>query len=178
MNLADLTQVSVRDFAEELGKIEIKKIEIPKFSIPNWPKDVAVSGHLGKRDYCIPVQGSDNLLAWKTGRHRISFMIDSAGMITFKFAGIGRPKFYEKHEVCQYGGCGMDLMPLCCSGNTENALARITALILFDRFKVEVLAKILVELKSTVPVHNQVVDAVMKAFEPFIPFVVADQFSG
>lgn len=64
------------------------------------------------------------------------------------------------------------------SSDYEKNLSRLTTLILFDKFKVEVLAKILAELKSAVSIHNQVVDAVMKVFEPFIPFVVVDRLSG
>ena len=65
MNLADMTQESIGGFAEELGKIEIKQIEIPKFSIPNWPKDIVARGLLGKRNYCVPALGNNNLLEWR-----------------------------------------------------------------------------------------------------------------
>ena len=173
MNLTDLTQVSVGDFAEELGKVEIKQMEIPKFSIPNWPKDVVVSGCLGKRDYCVPVLEKNELLGWQTGRHRISFYIKGNGAICFKFNGLfGRPVF---DEIC--GDEYYERIRWVSSDYGKNP-SRLATLILFDKFKVEMLAKILAELKSTVPIHNQVVDAVMKAFEPFIPFVVADQLSG
>lgn len=172
MNLADLTQVSVKDFAEELGKVEIKKIEIPKFFIPNWPKGVVVSGHLGKKDYCVPVLESTNLLGWKTDRQGISFRINSNGAIVFKFHGMfRRPVFDKQWDFESYSYIHW------VSSDYKKNLSRLATLILFDKFKVEMLVKILALIESTVPVHNQVVDAVMKAFEPFIPFVVADQLS-
>ena len=173
MNLSDMTQVSVRDFIEELGKVEIKQIEIPKFSIPNWPKDVVVQGHLGKRDYCVPIPDNNDLLGWRTGRHGISFGINGKGAIQFNFHGLfGRPVF----DLIDYAYPFQYIYWV--SSDYKKNLSRLATLVLLDRFKVEMLAKILSELRASVPVHNQVVDAVMKAFEPFIPFVVADQLSG
>jgi len=173
MNLADMTQESIGGFAEELGKIEIKQIEIPKFSIPNWPKDIVARGLLGKRNYCVPALGNNNLPEWRTGRHKISFHINNKGAIKFDFHGLfGRPVFDRKFGFDSY-----DIVVGWASSDYEKNLSRLAALILFDRFKIEIFAKILAELKNTVPVHNQVVDAVTKVFELFIPFLVADQLS-
>jgi hypothetical protein len=122
----------------------------------------------------MPVLENNNLLGWRTGRHGISFRINDKGAIRFNFHGrFGRPVFDKIFSLHEY-----EYKIRWASSDYEKNLSRLATLILFDKFKVEVLAKILAELKSTVPVHNQVVDAVMKAFEPFIPFVVADQFSG
>ena len=173
MNLADITQVSVRDFAEELGKVEIKQVIIPVFLIPNWPKEVVLKGHLGRKDYCVPILDDNGLLTWKTGRHGISFRINEYGTITFSFHGFfGKPVFGTESAFDGY-----KKIHWASSNHIKNS-SRLATLVLFDRFKVEILTKILSDLKVSVPVHNQVVDAVTKAFEPFIPFVVADQLSG
>ena len=172
MDLTDTLQASIGDLAEELKKVGIKDIQLPAFFIPNWPKGVFLKGYLGKRDYCVPVLGSDNLMGWHTGRHGISFWIERDGEIGFEFHGLfGRPVFDEMigpevtHKV------------RWVRSDYPRTLSRIATLVLFDAFKGDVFAKVLAELKSAAPVHNRVADAVMKAFEPFIPSLVADRLS-
>ncbi len=172
MDLISLPSMSVRDIAEELTRLEVEELEIPKFAIPNWPSGVVVSGNLGKRDYRVPVLQGNNLLQWKTGRHKISFWVTDKGVIGFRFHfsfGKRRPTFDEKYGPESYSRIRY------VTSDYEKNPSRLATVILFDQFKVDVLLKILPELKNNSQIHNQVIEEAKKAFEPFIPFVVLDQ---
>ena len=174
MDLTSLTSMSVRDIAEELTKLEIKELEIPKFAIPNWPPGVAVRGHLGKRDYRVLILQENNLLKWRTGRHKISFWVTDKGVIGFQFHfsfGRRRPIFDEKY------GIEASTPIHYVSSYYEKNLSRLATVILFDQFKYDILFRMLSELKNNSNINNQVIEEVKKAFEPFVPFVVLDQLA-
>lgn len=166
--------MSIRDIAEELTKLEVKELEIPKFAIPNWPPGVVVKGQLGKRDYRVPVLQGNNLLKWRTGRHKISFWVTDKGVIGFRFHfsfGSRRPTFDKKYGSEPYSRIRY------VSSDYKKNLSRLATVILFDQFKVDVLLRVLPELKNNSQIHNQVIEEVKKAFEPFVPFIVLDQLT-
>ena len=171
--------MSVGDIAEELTKLEVKEMEIPIFVIPNWPKDFDMRGQLGKRDYRVPVlQNVDSgLLKWHIGRNKISFLVSKDGSIRFKFHGFSRPTFdygiffFQKEKEWYYRSRHW------VSSDYPKNLSRLATVALFDQFRVDIFLKILPELKNNSQIHNQVVEEVKKAFEPFIPFIVMDQLS-
>lgn len=179
MDLTSLTSISVRDIAEELTKLEVKEVEIPIFSISNWPKDFDVSDQLGKKDYHVPVlqDGGGSLLKWHIGRNKISFQVHKDGSIRFKFHGFGRPTFdrgaffSQRHKEWYYGSRHW------VSSDYDKNLSRLATVVLFDQFKVDIFLRVLPELKNNSQIHNQVIEEVKKAFEPFIPFIVLDQLT-
>lgn len=180
MDLTNLISMSLRDIAEELTKFEVKEVKVPIFNIPNWPKDFDISGQLGKRDYRVPVlhDSSSGLLEWYISRNKISFRISKDGSIRFKFHGFNRPTFdyghffFSKEKKWYYGSRHW------ASSDYEKNLSRLATVVLFDQFKVDILLRILPELKNSSQIHNQIAEEVKKTFEPFIPFIVLDKLTG
>lgn len=179
MKEGSLASTNAMDLINQIRGLEIKDIHVPKFTMPYWPKGVSINGYLGKRDYRAPSLQDNGLLSWKTGRHKISFMVDVKGAIRFDFIGSFKgfrdfPVFYK--ELC-YGGYGSTnerRAYWACSDHDINT-SRLGALILFDQFKTDVLLKVLKEIKNSN--HNEVAGVITKAFEPFVPFAVADMLS-
>lgn len=160
MDLTDLTSMSVRDIAEELTKLEIKEVEVPKnLKLPNWPLAAGeLSVKLGKRDYVYPTKAEmTSMLRLVRKSHRITFKIRSNGTFQVHFSGWRRPMWSGSHE--------------------DQNIERVKTLILFHQFKDELFARIMQQLRHDLGFHNQVVDMVRQAFEPFIPFVVLDQLT-
>lgn len=177
MDLTSLTSMSVGGIVEELIKLKLegKELEIPKFVIPNWPSGVVVHGYLGRRDYRVPVLQENNLLKWRTGRHKISFRVTGEGVIGFCFHfsfGRRRPVF-----DIQYGIEYFDQKIRYVSSDYYKNSSRIATVMLFDQFKVDVFLRVISELENNFLIHNQVVEEVKKAFEPFMPFIVMDQLT-
>jgi len=56
-------------------------------------------------------------------------------------------------------------------------LIRLRALVLFHQFKDEIFTLIIQKLKADLEGYNHVIEEVKRAFEPFVPFVVADALS-
>ena len=153
-------------------KLKSNRSRFPSSQFRIGPKILLREAFLAKGTTAYPLW--EITICWSgEGRHKISFHINNKGAIKFDFHGLfGRPVFDRKFGFDSY-----DIVVGWASSDYEENLSRPAALILFDRFKIEIFAKILAELKNTVPVHNQVVDAVTKVFELFIPFLVADQLS-
>ena len=61
-----------------------------------------------------------------------------------------------------------------CSDHDKNT-SRLGALMLFNQFKGEILSKVMTEFKNSI--HNDIAGTIQKAFEPFVPFAVADLLS-
>lgn len=167
------------DLLSQMKGLEIKNTDVPKFTMPYWPKGVLINGYLGKRDYRVPSLQDNGLLSWHTGRHEISFLVDVKGAIRFDFLGAFKrfrdfPVF--DRELChgEYGSTYHRPVYWACSDH-DKSTSRLGALILFDQFKTEVLLKVLAEVKSSS--HNDVAGMITKAFEPFVPFAVADLLS-
>ena len=89
--------------------------------------------------------------------HWITFIIRDDGTFQVHFRGWRRPIWSGSHE--------------------DRNIERVKALILFQQFKDELFARILQQLRRDLKSHEQVVEMVRQAFEPFIPFVVMDQLS-
>lgn len=158
MDLTNLTSMNIRSFAEELVNLEIQEVEVPKNTrLPNWPKAAGeVTVKLGKRDYIYPIKAEmTGMLRLVRKNHWITFKIRSDGTFQVRFFGWRRPIWSGSHE--------------------DQNLDRVKALILFHQFKAELFARVLQQLKYDLQPHNQVVEMVRQAFEPFIPFVVMDQ---
>ena len=172
MDLNQQTQVSIGRLAEDLAGIEVEKISIPKFGIPNWPKDVTVEFKLGKVAYTVPLCGDDGLLYLKTGTHRIFCRVNRNGSLYFHFSGFGKPAF--GYQGTYDGGYTVREV----SSHDEQPHYRVAALMLFEQFRSVIGFRAIAHLKAAVPQHNEIVHAAAKAFEPFVPFIVADQLSG
>ena len=167
---------TVPGMVEELERIGVKGITTPPFGIPNWPKGVVVDGKLGYRRYRVPVMGTDGLMKWQSGVKRISFSILGDGMIKFQFHGIRLPHFiywHAHHQSKKNFACGVHEV---YSGELD-APGRVACLILFERFRGDIFAHIVEHLEQYAPVHNEVLAAAAKAFEPFVPYAVADELS-
>lgn len=174
-----LVSGNAMDLLDRMRGLEIHNANIPKFTVPYWPKGVLISGYLGKRDYSVPSLQDSGLLSWQTGRHKISFLVDVKGAIRFDFHGPFKrlrdfPVF--DRELCHggYGSTCHKPVYWACSDHDKNT-SRIGALILFDKFKTEVLSKVLMEFKNSS--HNDIAIMVEKAFDPFVPFATADLLS-
>ena len=160
MDLINLSPMVVRDFTEELARLDIKDVEVPKnIKLPNWPRAAGeVKIKLGKRDYLYPTRaGLTGMLKFVKKRHWITFIVDTDGTFQVHFSGWRSPIWSG-------------------SGDNQN-LDRVIALILFHQFKDELFARVLQQLRHDLGSHAQVVELVRQAFEPFIPFVVMDQLS-
>lgn len=179
MKQTTLASADAMDLLSQMKSLEIKNTDIPKFTMPYWPKGVLVNGYLGKRGYRAPSLQDSGLLSWQTGRHKISFLVDVKGAIRFdfhgRFKGLRDFPVFDR-ELCHgaYGHIYHEPVYWACSDHDKNT-SRLGALILFDQFKTEVLLKVLAEIKNSS--HNDVAGMITKAFEPFVPFAVADMLS-
>lgn len=179
MKQGALVSTDAMDLLNQMKDLEIKNTDVPKFTMPYWPKGVLINGYLGKKDYRAPSLQDNGLLSWQIGRHKISFLVDVKGAIRFDFLGSFKrfrdfPVF--DRELCHgdYGSTYHRPVYWACSDHDKNT-SRLGALILFNQFKTEVLLKVLAEIKSSS--HNDVAGMITKAFEPFVPFAVADMLS-
>ena len=78
MDLTDLNPMVVRDFVEELTRLDIKEVEVPKnIKLPNWPSAAGeLRVKLGKRDYLYPTKAKlTGMLKFVKKSHRITFLI-------------------------------------------------------------------------------------------------------
>ncbi|MBI2120714.1 MAG: hypothetical protein HYT94_03780 [Parcubacteria group bacterium] len=166
MNVAKQTEASVKNFAEALEGIEITAYEIPKFYMPNWPKGVKVEGNLGRRKCRFPRVQNMNLLEWKTEAGNLHFRIDTDGSIVFEFkCSLIRIIFMDEYT------------DLAGMSDSSGSCKRAAAAVLFDLFKGEMFSITISKLRESAEIHNEVADKAMKAFEPFVPFAVADTLS-
>ena len=172
---------SVMDLVDQIKELQIDSTDVPKFTVPYWPKGLLINGYLGKRDYRVPTLRESGMLSWKVGRNKISFLVDVKGAIRFDFHGPFKgwrsfPVF--DIELCPGSYYGRvpyhKLIYWACSDHDKNT-SRLGALVLFDQFKLEILAKVLSEIKGSN--HNDIAGMIQKAFEPFVPFAVADMLS-
>ena len=170
---------SVTDLVDQIKELQIDSTDVPKFTVPYWPKGLLINGYLGKRDYRVPTLRESGLLSWKVGRNKISFLVDVKGAIRFDFQGPFKgwrsfPVF--DRELCHgdFGTTYHKPVYWACSDHDKNT-SRLGALVLFDQFKLEILAKVLSEIRGSN--HNDIAGMIQKAFEPFVPFAVADMLS-
>ena len=163
MELTSLTQMNLKGFAEELEKLEIKEVEIPKLYIPNWPKAAKrVEIKLGRREFLFPTPISNTgLLRLVPVRKKITFWFHENG----KFNVVWSVGWWSLDSDTSFGS------------DEYNNLERVQAVILFQQFKEELFTKVVQQLRAQLGYHNEVVEVVRQAFEPFIPFVVLDQLS-
>lgn len=153
---------SLQDLAKELEGLKIEEVKIPEFGIPNWPEAAdSVTVDLGKRSYLYPVKTDESGLLKLIEKHSgIQFTIDSGGELFFDFYGWSY--FFIQPEMCE-------------SSSTGDSMDRIRVLLLFEQFKEEIFSQVIQKLQEDLQDHNQVIEHVKKAFEPFIPFLPKDE---
>ena len=162
---------------DSLKNEALKVIEVPKFRIPFWPKGLMCISDLGKRGYRVPSEDSNGLLSWKKGKHKISFVVGVDGEIRFEFRGMFKqwrkfPVFSSVQVSDGYRGYYDSPVYQASSDHDSSNISRLGALELFDQFKVEILSLALETIRTSE--HKEGAESVKKAFEPFVPFVVAD----
>ena len=173
-----IVPMSKANMGEEFSGIEFQDIYVPKFKIPNWPKGVGISLKLSKRPYHIPVE-SDGKYLWYRNKHRLFVEITGEGFIRFQFLravlGLRPAQFCGSYASNGYTVSWLDVGHYWVDSGADDLPRRLPALMLFDQFKVNILLELVSKLKNDSAIHNQVVEEVKKAFEPFVPFVVMDQ---
>lgn len=151
----------LKDFLEELSKIDIRNIDIPKFYIPNWPKEAFVDIPFGRKE-CLVLTATNKTGLCKFVKRktkRKSYLrINKDGGIEFAFHDWGA--YYDKY-----------------SSKSDDKLIRLRVLFLFNQFKEELIKEIITRLKNDAGVHNEVIKKAEEVFKPFIPYVVADKLS-
>ena len=147
---------------KEAAEVEAKRLNIPKFGMPNWPSGRMIEGYLYARRITIPVRNRAGKLAWKKAWRNVHFRIQRDSEIWFWL-----------HEVHK----GTGIHEECYHSRSTSDHERAGAVLLFERFKVEMLAQGLKSLREEVAVNDQIVDEVERAFKPFIPHIVADELS-
>lgn len=160
---------------DAIKDLAIQDIEVPKFYIPNWPKNCTVNGDLGRRKYRVPAIQKNGLLAWKEGKCRVSFSIDKQGVIIFAFHGLwGKPVFDQETTYGDYGTPRMVDVHWASSNHDKN-ISRLGALMLFNQFRSNIISMAISDINAQT--HNDVVEQVKTAFEPFVPYAVADRLA-
>lgn len=166
------TLLSVREFAKELEQLSIKETEIPKLVIPNWPKGFSAQINLGKRNYLYAMTThKTGMLKLIRYRHKLFCQIGNDeqnkrnGIFSFSLKGLFKPMHPSGYSMNYYANNG---------SNSDSNVERIRALLLFYQFKADIFSGALKQLKVDLPCHNRVADEIARAFEPFIPFIVAD----
>lgn len=161
-----------RGLAEFLDKIRGFKSEpliVPDFYIAEWPQAVGnIEIRLRKPRIFYKVWPINNILFKLTrwfcvGLYGFRFSIVKDGSICIESANSingSHSSSVESNNVSRY--------------NTDNQ-RRANCLILFDQLKDRALPKIIAKVERNSRHNQEVVTAVKKALEPFIPQIVADK---
>ena len=142
----------------EINEIEVDDIHVPnKIRIPFWPEVCGkMEADLGERDFYYPVNGATSgLLRFEYRTDRIVFVVEMDGTFDFK---IGR---YQTSRGVFH----------------DEKIGRARTLLLFHQFKMEIFAKLIAQIKTDLPGHVQVLERVKRAFDPFLPYSIADIMS-
>ncbi len=151
----------LQDFVDELSKYPPEKIDVPGFSIPDFPEEVEVKMRLGWRSFLLPIRSKDTeLMVLKKCTAYLWFGIDKKGIIGFS----GKIPFVPAWNRFK-----------CDSSDTFDPFLRIQSIVLFDQFKEEMFGKTIRSLKLDTDSQKELVAHVTRAFEPFIPYHVANK---
>jgi hypothetical protein len=154
-----------RGLAEFLNKIrgfEPEQLVVPDFYIAEWPQSVGdINIRLRKPRIFHKVSSLNDVLLKLTryfcvGLYGFQFSILKNGAI--KIESANSLNFSKNNGTF--------------SGDSEH---RVNCLILFDQLKDEALPKIIAKVGRNSKHNQEVVAAVKKALEPFIPQIVADK---
>ena len=151
------------DFLRRVKKIEIEELKMPEFYISGWPSrvdgvEITVRG-LG---FYFRVQAiNDNL--FKLYRSLC------LGIVGYRLGinGDGTIVIRTSSNYCYRS------KKLGCVSTDKGE--RINALVLFNQLKDRGLPKIIKKVERDARYNSEVVEAVKKALEPFIPQIVADK---
>lgn len=179
MSKSDLTIDTIDDFIKEIEFLDIKNITVPLFSIPNWPQNADVGFQLGeasiKKDFLgrdtnephydfldcmlISCDGPAGLFKIEKHKSQVRVRIVKSGEIYFSVKHKNGDKRSFRSFVHEKEAYSSD---------------RMQALFLFHQFKAIILTRAIEELRKGTEEHNTVSILIEKAFEPFIPYCVAD----
>lgn len=154
----------VKKFIENLHGMKIGNVDIPTFFIPNWI-GIMMQVDLGrKKVFILKEKEKTGLFALESVKKRILVTVDKGGYIGIGFVHGAFLSFFDFDDEWNYSHSG-------------SSVTRLFTLILFQQLKEALFRKIIEQLNETKDEHNIAIAMARKAFEPFIPFLVADTLS-